>query len=64
MRLLEPNDSGRLAEGWSVDEAADWMWTTVHPTHYHHPTAERGWTANAARQRILASLERELLRES
>lgn len=58
------DDNGRLAEGWSVDEAADWTWAKVHPTHYHHLTAERGWTAKAARQRILASLERELLRES
>ncbi len=54
-------DSGDLVRTWSVDDATDWTWAMVHPTHYHHLTAERQWTSGVTRRRLIASLERELL---
>lgn len=55
------DDSGRLNPGWSVDAATDWVWAMIHPTHYHHLTAERGWSAKAARQRLIATLQRDMV---
>ncbi len=55
------DDSGQLASGWDVSRAADWTWATIHPTHYHHLTAERGWTAKATRQRLITTLTETLV---
>ena len=55
------HDSGQLVEEWDVDTAADWVWATIHPTHYHHLTAERGWSARATRQRLIATLRGQLI---
>jgi len=55
------DDSGQLASGWNVSRAADWTWATIHPTHYHHLTAERGWTAKAARQQLTTALTEMLV---
>lgn len=54
-------DSHDLADVWSVDDAADWVWAMIHPTHYHHLTAERGWSPRTTRRRLSESLERDLL---
>lgn len=52
---------GRLAPGWTVDEAADWAWAQLHPSLYSHLVHERGWPAEAVARRILGALDRELL---
>jgi AcrR family transcriptional regulator len=55
-------DAGQLSPEWDVDAAADWAWAQVHPSVYQHLVHERGWSADAATGRIVASLEQELLR--
>jgi AcrR family transcriptional regulator len=55
---------GSLASDWDVDSAADWIWAQVHPSVYQHLVHERGWSADRATERIVTTLERELLRAS
>ena len=55
------DDAGKLAPGWTVDAATDWVWASVHPTTYHHLVEQRGWSATDAADRITRSLTRELL---
>lgn len=55
-------DGEALADGWTVETATDWLWATSHPTHYHHLTSERGWSAASTRRRLVASLEQALVR--
>jgi AcrR family transcriptional regulator len=52
---------GSLAADWSVDSATDWIWATVHPTHVHHLTKERGWSLAETRRRLVASIEDQIL---
>jgi AcrR family transcriptional regulator len=33
----------RLAQGWTVGDAADWIWATGHLTTWQHLVEERGW---------------------
>jgi hypothetical protein len=53
---------GSLADGWTVETAADWTWATVHPSHVHHLTRERGWSHEATRRRLIETLEAQLVR--
>lgn len=55
-------DAGELSPRWDVDKATDWVWASVHPTTFHHLTAERGWTRTETARRIVDALERDLLR--
>jgi len=54
-------DDRSLAAGWTVATATDWTWATVHPTHVHHLTRERGWTLSAAKRRLIDTLQAQLL---
>jgi AcrR family transcriptional regulator len=54
-------DAGQLSPDWDVDSAADWVWVQVHPSVYQHLVHERRWEADRATNRILDTLERELL---
>jgi AcrR family transcriptional regulator len=37
-------DDGRLAEGWTVETAADWVWARSHLETWQHLVGERGWS--------------------
>ncbi len=50
-----------LASGWTVDTATDWTWATVHPSHYHHLTAECGWSPATTRRRLITTIEGEIV---
>ena len=54
-------DAGELSPMWDVGRATDWTWASVHPTTFHHLTSERRWTRAETAQRIIDTLERELL---
>ena len=47
---------GRLAEGWTVDEAADWVWARTHVATHRHLVVERGWRRDAYARRTIASV--------
>lgn len=52
---------GALDGGWTVDEAADWLWSAVHPATYHHLVGERGWPAEQVVERTVAAVLGELV---
>jgi AcrR family transcriptional regulator len=52
---------GRLAEGWTVDAAADWAWSRIQPTTWQHLVGERGWSAEDYCERTVRSLMSELV---
>jgi AcrR family transcriptional regulator len=53
--------AGALAEGWTVDAAADWVWARCQPTNRIHLVAERGWDAREYDDRTTASILREVV---
>ena len=53
--------SDALAPGWTVDEAADWIWAAVHPSRYHHLVTERGWPPERVGDRTITTLLGALL---
>ncbi len=55
-------DAGLLADGWSVEEAADFTWALAHATTWHHLVRELDWQSSVAAERVSASLEAVLLK--
>jgi AcrR family transcriptional regulator len=35
---------GRLADGWTLESATDWVWAQVQPANYEYLVEVRGWT--------------------
>jgi hypothetical protein len=52
---------GRLAEGWTVATAADWIWARSHLTTWQHLVGERGWPPEDYRERSIRSILAEIL---
>jgi AcrR family transcriptional regulator len=52
---------GQLADGWTVDAAADWAWSRVQPTTWQHLVGERAWTPEDYAERTIGSLLGELV---
>ena len=52
-----------LADGWSVDEAADFVWALVSVHSYEYLVVERGWTVDQLVNRLQASLRAILVAE-
>jgi AcrR family transcriptional regulator len=55
---------GRLAPGWTVDDAADWAYMRTHLDAWRHLVVERGWTPAEYVDRLVPSLLGELVREA
>jgi len=53
--------AGRLADGWSVAEAADWIWSRIQPSAYAQLVEERRWPAERVTDRTVASLMRDVV---
>jgi AcrR family transcriptional regulator len=53
--------AGALADGWSVDAAADWIWGLCQPSNRIHLVAERGWDPAEYSERTTASILREVV---
>jgi AcrR family transcriptional regulator len=49
-------EGGRLRSGWSVDEAAEWTWSQVHPGTYAHLVEDCGWPAERVADRTVEAL--------
>jgi len=61
-RIVERIDlTGGLAKGWTIDTAADFVWTQVHPVTWHNLVAERGWSVTKAANVTSSVLSRILL---
>jgi AcrR family transcriptional regulator len=54
--------AGRLAEGWTVETATDWVWARGHLTAWQHLVGERGWAREDYEQKAIRSILAEVLR--
>lgn len=54
-------DEGRLAEGWTVDAAADLCYTITMPGLWRALTRERGWTADQYADGVAGLLRRSFV---
>jgi AcrR family transcriptional regulator len=54
-------DEGRLAEPWTVDTAADLLWTFMFPETLERLTLGRGWPIDRYRELLTALLRRTLV---
>lgn len=52
---------GRLASGWTVETATDWIWARSHLTVWQHLVDERGWALDEYRERSTRSILDEIL---
>ena len=52
---------GWLAEGWTVETAADWVWARSHLTSWQHLIGERGWSLEDYEERSTRSILTEIL---
>jgi len=53
--------AGRLAEGWTVEAATDWVWARSHLTTWQHLVGERGWSLDDYEERSVRSILDEIL---
>jgi AcrR family transcriptional regulator len=51
-----------LADGWTADTAADWVWACVQPSRWRHLVDERGWTPDELIERTTTVIRTELVR--
>jgi AcrR family transcriptional regulator len=52
---------GGLADGWTVDAAADWAWARSQPSNWRHLVGERGWPVDDYVRRSVASILAEIV---
>jgi AcrR family transcriptional regulator len=52
---------GRLAPGWSVEAAADWVWMRSHLNGWQQLVGERGWRPERYVERSIRSILAELV---
>jgi hypothetical protein len=52
---------GRLAPGWTVPTATDWVWARSHIATWEHLVNERGWTPEEFTERTVASILGEVV---
>jgi AcrR family transcriptional regulator len=52
---------GRLAEGWTVPAAADWVWARAQPSTFSHLVGDRGWPAGDYTERAVRSVLAEVV---
>jgi AcrR family transcriptional regulator len=50
-----------LTNGWTVESAADWAWSRVQPSTWHHLVEERDWDHETFVERTVGSLLDELV---
>ena len=53
---------GRLAEGWTLETAAYWVWARSHLETWQHLVVERGWSKKDYEKRIVRSVLAEVLK--
>ena len=53
---------GRLAEGWTVPAASDWVWARAQPATFQHLVGDRAWPAGDYTDRAVRSVLAEVVR--
>jgi hypothetical protein len=49
-------DAGMLAQDWSAEQAGDWAWAQVQPSHWLHLVGELGWSREEYVRRTTATV--------
>ena len=52
---------GRLAPGWTVPAATDWVWARAQPATFAHLVVDRSWPAGDYADRAVASILSEVV---
>jgi AcrR family transcriptional regulator len=52
---------GRLAPGWTVDTAADWIYARSHVSNWQHVVVDRGWPVSDYVERTIGSIMAEVV---
>ncbi len=52
---------GKLASGWTIDEAAQWLFTTTGFHTYNEMVNQHGWTLEHLSRRLVDTVETMLL---
>lgn len=52
---------GRLADGWTIETAADWVWARGHLEGWQHLVVERGWASEDYEERTVRSILQEVV---
>jgi AcrR family transcriptional regulator len=52
---------GRLADGWTVETASDWIWARSHLEGWQHLVVECRWSPEKYENRVVRSILAELL---
>lgn len=52
---------GRLAGGWTVESATDWVWARGHVSVWQHLVGERGWAPEDYKELAIRSILAEIL---
>ena len=53
--------AGRLAPGWTVERAADWIYARSHLSNWQHLVVDRGWPAPDYVERTIGSIMAEVV---
>ena len=53
--------AGRLAPGWTTEQAADWAWARIQPSAWAHLVGVRGWDPALFTERTVTTLLAELV---
>lgn len=61
LAVARVDEAGRLAPGWTVDTAADWVYARSHVSTWQHLVADRGWPAEVYVERTVATLIAEVV---
>ena len=59
LAVARVDEAGRLAPGWTVDTAADWVYARSHVSTWQHLVADRGWPAADYVERTIGSIMAE-----
>jgi AcrR family transcriptional regulator len=55
------DQDGRLAEGWTVPSATDWVWARAQPATFQHLVVDRAWPADDYTERAVRSILAEVV---
>jgi AcrR family transcriptional regulator len=61
LAVARVKEDGRLAPGWAVDTAADWVYARGHVSTWQHLVVDRGWPARDYVERMVASIMAEVV---
>jgi AcrR family transcriptional regulator len=61
LAVARVDEAGRLAPGWTLDTAADWVYAHSHVSTWQHLVADRGWPAGDYVERTIASIMAEVV---